>query len=379
MQAKSCDIFCSVVDNYGDIGVCWRLARQLVNEHGLQVRLWVDDLRSFGKLCPELDVELDIQICRGVEIRHWVSVLPAVEPAALVIGAFACDIPKPYVEAMALRQPKSVWLNLEYLSAEDWVEGCHQLPSPHPTLPLSKYFFFPGFTAKTGGLLLEHDLLVRREAFHSDASAQAEYWHSLGVPQRVDAELRVSLFGYENEAMEALLTAWEHGSHLVTCLLPEGRALPQVATFFGASTASAGNEWQRGNLRVFVLPFVEQEQYDLLLWACDVNFVRGEDSCVRAQWAAKPFIWQIYPQHDGVHLEKLEALRRLYTAGLPEKTAQVVQDMWLSWNGGQGVATAWRDFAAQRRVLAKHGMGWAQRLSQNSLALNLLDFLRRTE
>lgn len=379
MQAKSCDIFCSVVDNYGDIGVCWRLARQLANEHGLQVRLWVDDLRSFGKLCPELDVELDIQICRGVEIRHWVSVLPAVEPAALVIGAFACDIPKPYVEAMALRQPKSVWLNLEYLSAEDWVEGCHQLPSPHPTLPLSKYFFFPGFTAKTGGLLLEHDLLVRREAFHSDASAQAEYWHSLGVPQRVDAELRVSLFGYENEAMEALLTAWEHGSHLVTCLLPEGRALPQVATFFGASTASAGDEWQRGNLRVFVLPFVEQEQYDLLLWACDVNFVRGEDSCVRAQWAAKPFIWQIYPQHDGVHLEKLEALRRLYTAGLPEKTAQVVQDMWLSWNGGQGVATAWRDFAAQRRVLAKHGMGWAQRLSQNSLALNLLDFLRRTE
>lgn len=379
MQAKSCDIFCSVVDNYGDIGVCWRLARQLANEHGLQVRLWVDDLRSFGKLCPELDVELDIQICRGVEIRHWVSVLPAVEPAALVIGAFACDIPKPYVEAMALRQPKSVWLNLEYLSAEDWVEGCHQLPSPHPTLPLSKYFFFPGFTAKTGGLLLEHDLLVRREAFQSDASAQAEYWHSLGVPQRVDAELRVSLFGYENEAMEALLTAWEHGSHLVTCLLPEGRALPQVATFFGASTASAGDEWQRGNLRVFVLPFVEQEQYDLLLWACDVNFVRGEDSCVRAQWAAKPFIWQIYPQHDGVHLEKLEALRRLYTAGLPEKTAQVVQDMWLSWNGGQGVATAWRDFAAQRRVLAKHGMGWAQRLSQNSLALNLLDFLRRTE
>lgn len=379
MQAKSCDIFCSVVDNYGDIGVCWRLARQLANEHGLQVRLWVDDLRSFGKLCPELDVELDIQICRGVEIRHWVSVLPAVEPAALVIGAFACDIPKPYVEAMALRQPKSVWLNLEYLSAEDWVEGCHQLPSPHPTLPLSKYFFFPGFTAKTGGLLLEHDLLVRREAFHSDASAQPEYWHSLGVPQRVDAELRVSLFGYENEAMEALLTAWEHGSHLVTCLLPEGRALPQVATFFGASTASAGDEWQRGNLRVFVLPFVEQEQYDLLLWACDVNFVRGEDSCVRAQWAAKPFIWQIYPQHDGVHLEKLEALRRLYTAGLPEKTAQVVQDMWLSWNGGQGVATAWRDFAAQRRVLAKHGMGWAQRLSQNSLALNLLDFLRRTE
>jgi len=390
VSPKSCDIFCSVVDNYGDIGVCWRLARQMANEHGLQVRLWVDDLRSFGKLCPELDVELAEQICRGVEIHHWGSVFAAIEPADLVIGAFACEIPKSHVEAMALRQPKSVWMNLEYLSAEEWVEGCHQLPSPHPTLPLSKYFFFPGFTAKTGGLLLERDLLERRDAFQSDASAKVsptpalprgerEFWQRLGVPQRVEGELRVSLFGYENEAMEALLSAWEQGSHLVTCLLPEGRTLLQVAAFFGASSAKAGDVWQRGNLRVHVLPFVEQEQYDLLLWACDINFVRGEDSCVRAQWAGRPFIWHIYPQHDGVHLEKLEALRRLYSAGLPEETALAVQKMWLSWNGGQGVATAWRDFAAQRMVLAKHGVGWAQQLSKNSLALNLLDFFRRTE
>jgi len=379
MQIKSCDIFCTVVDNYGDIGVCWRLARQLANEHGLLVRLWVDDLHSFGKLCPELDVELVVQTCRGVEIHHWGSVFAAIEPADLVIGAFACEIPKSYVEAMAMRQPKSVWLNLEYLSAEEWVEGCHQLPSPHPTLPLSKYFFFPGFTAKTGGLLLERDLLVRRDVFQSDASVQDEYWHRLGVPLRVEGELRVSLFGYENEAMEALLSEWEYGSQLVTCLLPEGRALPQVAAHFGVTSGKAGEVWQRGNLRVHVLPFVEQEQYDLLLWACDINFVRGEDSCVRAQWAARPFIWHIYPQHDGVHLEKLEALRRLYTAGLPDEAAQAVKNMWLSWNGGLGAATAWRDFIAQREGLARHGAGWAQRLSKNSLALNLLDFFRRTE
>jgi len=397
MQVKSCDIFCTVVDNYGDIGVCWRLARQLANEQGLQVRMWVDDLRSFGKLCPELDVELAEQVCRGVEVLRWdastfdplpqplsrlrerVADRPGEGVADLVIGAFACDVPKPYVEAMALRHPKSVWLNLEYLSAEDWVEGCHQLPSPHPSLPLSKYFFFPGFTEKTGGLLLERDLLERRDEFQSDASALAEYWQSLGVPPRVEGELRVSLFGYENDAMQALLLEWEQGSHPVSCLLPEGRALPQVAAHFGVTSGKAGEVWQRGNLRVHVLPFVEQEQYDLLLWACDINFVRGEDSCVRAQWAGRPFIWHIYPQHDGVHLGKLEALRRLYTAGLPDETVQAVQKMWSSWNGGQGVATAWRDFIAQREGLARHGMGWARRLSKNSLALNLLDFFHRTE
>jgi uncharacterized repeat protein (TIGR03837 family) len=379
MQIKSCDIFCTVVDNYGDIGVCWRLARQLANEHGLQVRLWVDDLRSFGKLCPELDVDLAVQTCRGVEVHHWGAVFAAIEPADIVIGAFACELPKLYVEALALRQPKSVWLNLEYLSAEAWVEGCHQLPSPHPTLPLTKYFFFPGFTAKTGGLLLERDLLGRRDAFQSDVTAQAEYWRSLGVPQRVEGELRVSLFGYENEAMEALLAEWERGSQLVTCLLPEGRALPQVAAFFGHASGKAGDVWQRGNLRVHVLPFVVQERYDLLLWACDINFVRGEDSCVRAQWAGRPFIWHIYPQHDGVHLEKLEALRRLYTAGLPVEAADAVRELWQAWNGGQDVAAAWGRFAAQREVLTRQGRDWAQRLSGNNLALNLLDFSSRVD
>jgi uncharacterized repeat protein (TIGR03837 family) len=414
----TCDIFCTVVDNYGDIGVCWRLARQLANEHGLLVRLWVDDLRSFGKLCPELDVELEGQVCRGVEVRWWhqtqdgsaQQVFPHPQSlsrwereasADLVIEAFACKLPQPYIEAMVARERKPVWINLEYLSAEEWVEGCHMLASPHPTLPLSKYYFFPGFTEKTGGLLLERNLLARRDAFQAEVAQddsltpalsqrerECKFWKDLRVPPRVDGELRVSLFGYENEAMEALLSEWEQGSQPVTCLLPEGRALPQVKAYFeGVGRVSARlvglkpdlQVYSRGNLRVHVLPFVEQEQYDLLLWACDINFVRGEDSCVRAQWAGRPFIWQIYPQHDGVHLEKLEALRRLYTAGLPDEMAHAVQNMWSSWNGGQGVAKAWRDFTAQREALARHGAGWAQRLSKNSLALNLLDFFRRTE
>jgi uncharacterized repeat protein (TIGR03837 family) len=187
----------------------------------------------------------------------------------------------------------------------------------------------------------------------------------------------VSLFGYENEAMEVLLRGWEQDGKLVTCLVPEGRSLPQVAAYFGQPAGKAGDTWQRGNLRVHVLPFVEQERYDELLWACDVNFVRGEDSCVRAQWAGKPFIWQIYPQHDGVHLEKLEALRARYTEGLPPEAAQAVRDLWLAWNGGQDIAGAWQRFALQRETLTRHGAVWAQRLATNNIALNLLDFFRQ--
>lgn len=374
---RSCDIFCTVVDNYGDIGVCWRLARQLAHEYGLAVRLWVDDLHSFGKMLPELDADLPVQTCRGVEIRLWESTMPMVEPADLVIGAFACKLPDSYIAAMAARERKPVWLNLEYLSAEDWVETHHQLPSPHPQLALTKYFFFPGFTEKTGGLLIEGDLLARRDAFQQDEEVQSRYWQSLNVPPRAANELRVSLFSYENEAMHELLRTWEQGAQPVTCLLPEGRALPQVAQYFGQQTGKAGEVWQRGNLRVHVLPFVEQSRYDELLWACDVNFVRGEDSCVRAQWAGKSFIWQIYPQHDAAHLEKLAALQVRYVDGLPEEAASAVRDLWLAWNGGADIAGAWGRFDDQYNLLAEHGLAWANRLSGNNLALNLLAFSRQ--
>ncbi|MFA5371499.1 MAG: elongation factor P maturation arginine rhamnosyltransferase EarP [Sideroxydans sp.] len=386
----TCDIFCTVVDNYGDIGVSWRLARQLANEHGVYVRLWVDDLASFARLCPKADVMLDAQHQHGVEVRRWPAEFPPVEPAALVIEAFACRLPPRYVAAMDDRDKQPVWVNLEYLSAEDWVDGCHKLPSPHPTLHLTKYFFFPGFTEKTGGLLLERDLLVRRDAFQSDEVVQMEFWNNLGVPERVTDELRVSLFSYENEAMAELLHVWEHGAQLITCLVPEGRALPQIKEYFGGDVLcrldfsptglvgpKSGPHYSCGNLHVYVLPFVEQEEYDRLLWACDINFVRGEDSCVRAQWAARPFVWHIYPQHDGVHLAKLEALRAHYAAGLPADAAAAVHAMWMAWNGGTEIGAAWLNLLTQRQVLGQHGKDWAQRLSSNNLALNLLDFSRR--
>jgi len=383
-EISSCDIFCAVVDNYGDIGVCWRLAKQLANEHGLAVRLWVDDLYSFCKLCPEVVTSQPVQQQRGVEIRHWGVTFNEVVPAQLVIEAFACELPERYVLAMAEQTHKPVWLNLEYLSAEGWVAGCHGLPSPHPRLPLVKYFFFPGFGRETGGLLLERDLLARRDAFLSDHSAQQAYWQSLGVPARQTGEIRVTLFSYENPAAQGLLAAWAAGAAPVTCLVPAGRVLPQVASFFGRQQLAAGDVVQQGRLRVHVLPFVEQEHYDHLLWACDCNFVRGEDSCVRAQWAGKPFVWHIYPQHDGVHMQKMHALLDLYCGGLERASASAVRSLWQMWNTGDAstqdfsanISDAWNDFSRCQSTLLQHANVWAQQLSGNNLALNLLDFSR---
>ncbi len=382
---NSCDIFCTVVDNYGDIGVCWRLARQLANEQELTVRLWVDDLASFSKLCPEVIPTQAIQHRRGVEIRHWGILFAEVVPAQLVIEAFACELPERYVLAMSKLIDKPVWLNLEYLSAEEWVAGCHGLPSPHPGLPLIKYFFFPGFTPDTGGLLLERDLLERRDAFLADLSAQDDYLQELGVPARQSGEIRVSLFSYENPAVQNLLAVWASGEQPISCLVPEGRILPQIAEFVGRNTLTAGEVVQHGRLRIHVLPFVEQHEYDKLLWACDINFVRGEDSCVRAQWAGKPFIWQIYPQHDGVHMKKLNALLNLYCMELDTASTQALAALWTEWNSAESdyqsdlivLIQRWNDFLLCQTNLTRHAGNWAKNLSGNNLALNLLDFSRK--
>ncbi len=382
MRNKSCDIFCNVIDNYGDIGVCWRLARQLTHEHGIAVRLWVDDLSSFHRLCSEVDVTKEQQVCQGIEVRHWLSAFPEIEPAHLVIEAFACQLPASYIEAMAAQTRQPVWINLEHLSAEDWVAGCHGLPSPHPSLPLTKYFFFPGFTPDTGGLLLEDDLMARRDAFQLDPLQQQAFWQSVGVEMPSSHTLKISLFCYENSAIEAMLLAWSQSVIPILCLMPEGRALTQVAEFFGLSQVLPGKTYTQGRLQLRVLPFMEQQRYDELLWACDINFVRGEDSFVRAQWAGKPFVWHIYPQQDSAHIEKLRAFLKLYCAGLPPDVAQSMQNFWARWNVENsseqpaflGIAQVWNDFLKHESVLRQHAQSWAQQLSANSLVLNVLNF-----
>jgi len=374
---RTWDIFCSVIDNYGDIGVSWRLARSLAREQGAQVRLWVDDLTAFQRIRPDIRPERAQQSCDGVIICAWRPDMSAGRPADVVVEAFGCTLPEAYVADMATRLPPPVWINLEYLSAESWVAAHHGLPSPHPQLPLTKYFFFPGYTGQTGGLLRERDVLARRAHFvQHELDA---YWQSLGLPAPVAGEWRISLFAYENPALAELLDAWCAGAEPVTLLVPEGRILPQVASWLGKPDLHAGDAARRGALEVRVLPFASQDDYDRLLWACDLNFVRGEDSCVRAQWAARPLVWQAYPQAAAAHHDKLDALLAIYTASLEPAAAQVLTDTWRRWNGVPGapdMAACWAGWQAHRDELSGHAMTWQARLAvQPGLVDTLAEFV----
>ncbi len=371
------DLFCTVIDNYGDIGITWRLARQLAHEHGQHVRLWVDDLASFHALRPEIDPEQPTQFMDGVEVRHWSTPFPDAAAADVVIEALACELPERYVEAMAARDPKPVWINLEYLSAEDWVAGCHALPSPHPRLPLNKWFFFPGYTAGTGGVLCEAGLIGAVRAFQADPAAQDAFWAGLGVPPRITDELRISLFGYENRAVRGLLRQWAHGPAPVRCLVPAGRILEDVMHFFQHADVLHGQILQRGALTVHCLPMLTQDHYDRLLWACDCNLVRGEDSFVRAQWSGRPLVWQAYRQDENAHWPKIRAFLELYCAGLPEPAVHDLRALWTAWNAEDAAGIDWPAYWRHREVLEEHARRWSGRLhALGDLAGKLVHFCK---
>jgi len=318
------DVFCRVIDNYGDIGVTWRLVRQLQTEHDWQIRLWVDDLKSFQRLEPRIVLAAHQHIS-GIEIVDW-SKAADFTPAEVVIATFSCELPEPYLENLrADHAGSTLWINLEYLSAESWVEGCHGLPALRAD-GLSSHFFFPGFTPRTGGLLRESDLIAQKNAWLADHQAQKKFLKNLGLSrsgmhaifpeeeQDAKSETRlISLFCYDNAPVASLIETLKANPISTVLLIPDG-----IHTDYQTG--------QYGQLFIERIPFLPQTEYDKLLWIADLNFVRGEDSIVRGIWAGKPLIWQIYPQTANTHHEKLQAW--LDVATMPEEIGQLIR----SWN-----------------------------------------------
>jgi hypothetical protein len=317
------DIFCRVIDNHGDAGVCWRLAVELATR-GHAVRLWIDDPAPLRWMAP--------QGWPGVHVVHWSGAPPALPPGDVVVEAFGCDPPPAFVAALAAvarsRGVQPPWINLEYLSAEDYVERNHGLASPvshGPSAGLVKHFFYPGFTPRTGGLL------------------------------RVDPRLQVvSLFCYEPPALPQLLRQLAGADRPTELLVTAGRATAATRNAIALLSTEAPGWNGAGQLRLHWLPLLIQREYDHLLWASDFNFVRGEDSLVRALLAGVPFAWQLYPQDDFAHQAKLQAFLRWL------RPPPQLRDFFQAWNDDapaelpQLTPAAWRAEAAeaQSRALA---------------------------
>jgi uncharacterized repeat protein (TIGR03837 family) len=363
------DVFCTVIDNHGDLGVCWRLARQL-RDAGHRIRLWVDDASALTWMAPGalegLESNITIMAWPQAHSQYSNSATPpmAHEPAHVWVEAFGCTIPEGWVAAQfKTRQTQQlappVWVNLEYLSAEAWVPRMHGLPSPvlhGPAQGATKWFYYPGLTPDTGGLLREADLLEQQAAF---ASAQCNTIRpgqtTCGMPPPSTndsaAQLKVTLFCYEPPALPELLAQLGPNIHLQVCA---GRPTQAVQAALSAQPQLANT------LQWTTLPYMPQPQFDKLLWSSHINLVRGEDSLVRALWAGKPLVWHIYPQDDNAHIAKLNAFLDWLEApaslrifhhrynGLPTPQAQAP----LAWPQNSTLA-AWEQCiqAARQRLL----------------------------
>ena len=339
MQSNSFlwDIFCQVVDNHGDLGVCWRLSQHLISL-GQSVRLYIDEPSALSWMAPDPKANPSLQILpwptgkTGAELdcAHWTS------PDA-VVEAFGCEIPPLYIKTLcaqsSTRVPAWTWINLEYLSAEDYPERMHQLASPvmsGPAKGMNKWFFYPGFTAQTGGLLEKHppgELKTKTLQRAADQTSSL-MWHG-------NASLKVFLFSYEPKALKDVLIALSKAQTLTHLKVSQGRAsshtheVLQTPPLLALSTPISPNTYQLNRLFIEFIDYVDQEAFDTLLESSDLNFVRGEDSWVRAIWAQKAFVWQIYPQDDGIHFQKMNAFLNRFEA--PDTLKQA---FW-AWNGFQ--------------------------------------------
>ena len=386
MHIQRWDIFCSVVDNFGDAGVAWRLAQQLAAEHAIVVRLIVDDLRPLACIAAGIDANLDQQRVANVEVATWsgprgTQTVSLVADTVAVVEAFGCGLPDDYLDAMVRRKPALCWINLEYLSAEPWIEGCHALVSRHPRLPLQRYFYFPGFSAGSGGLLRERDLFARRDRFRADAAGVQRFmWQTLGVAPPPHDAVVVSMFCYPQAPLGALLDAWTAGARPMVCLVPDGVAQVALDAWTGGAMLGMRSPLVRGQLTLHRIPFTAQDDYDRLLWASHMNFVRGEDSFVRAQWAAQPLIWQAYPQAENAHAAKVSAFLSRYTRGMAPGPAAALATFINEWNARDPdparLASSWAEVATALPLLDHHAGVWASQLgAMPDLVARLVKFV----
>lgn len=324
------DIFCNVIDNYGDAGVCLHLARTL-SQQGLHVRLWCDQLDTLNQILNQQDQNLE-----HLEIKNW-QPLSNYECPDIIINAFNCRLDPITIQKIQERaqnqnllqsttqtlapsqqqdptqqqntnlcsnlcQKPVVVINLDYLSAEDWIESCHGLTSFADGI--SCYYFFPGFTKKTGGLNVE-------PTFINKCRKNLQYLAEHKAPTTT----QISLFSYHNNELKPLLAPLlEEGADSSTiCKVFKGLSLDNLNHLLNLNLEPE-QSYTQGQLIVKALPMLQQEEYDEILLNSTCNLVRGEDSIIRAMHTGHPFLWQIYKQEENAHIVKLEAfLNRMHS------------------------------------------------------------------
>lgn len=397
-----CDIFCKVIDNYGDAAFCWRLAKELAERHNCKIRLIINDFKILSQLQIKYSHEHNLQ--KNSNLNQLISIIfwknrkyIHFEGANLVIEAFACKLDEDYISELAsfAKTNHIVWINLEYLSAEKWIHSYHLAKSPHPTLPIQKNFFFPGFTKKSGGLLRDHYTHHRQPSSHQE---REKYWQSHGISIQPNT-IFISIFCYEKSPLKQLINCCTfQKNYRFILFLTKIPAVNKLIKIFPKKIKKQSTYKENFTNQVqfslkinaiyklsnsclcAILPFLNQQNYDDLLWHCDFNFIRGEDSFVRAQWAGQPFCWHIYPQKEQIHQQKLDAFLNLMLKNCDPSLITSIRAFWYIWNFSSTIdiksfSTSWLYLMDHLQILDAHTKSWRGTLiNQPDLVTQLMEF-----
>lgn len=356
----TCSIYCRVIDNFGDAGIAWRLARTLVTEKNWQVTLIIDDIDTLSKIVPEIDSTQRIQSVCGLTVERWDEIHESASfctVSDVTIEAFSCFLPQALEAAIARegeKRPISV-IALDYLTAEAYAESSHGLVSPHPRYGYRKHFFFPGFTDKTGGLIREANLEKRHEAFFA-SNARESLLKSIGA----DPDAPFSLFFFTYPTIAVARFAQE--------LAADRRPL-QIIAAPGEASARLRTQLQQLNaphITFIQAPMFAQAEFDRILLASDVVLVRGEDSTVRAQLSGTPLLWTLYPQSEDTHLVKLQAFSQLYCGALSAQAASVWSRLSAGLNGSDLPQGCWKAYRDEIGALRQGAQNWKKYLFSSS-------------
>ena len=285
---KTIDLFCDIIDNYGDIGVVYRLGKELHNKN-YKVRIFVNKLNEVAKIIRGFDSNLSQQIYKGIEFLNFDN-FEITNTAEVIVEAFAVDIPESYLEKLSTNT--KLILNLEYLSAENWIENYHLKNSFSPKPYIEKFFYMPGFTSESGGIILDDSYLKLIELIKENREIYFNNFFKKFDLKYSSSTFYINVFTY-NWDFKNFIRTLEKSNHKFV--------------FFILDYKLDINFDYSNNIKILQMPYMDQSQFDILINLSDFNFVRGEESFIRALLTGKPYLWNIYEQDEMLHIEKLNA------------------------------------------------------------------------
>ena len=316
MKVNSIDIFCEIIDNFGDIGVVYRISKELKKIfQNVRIRIVLNRLDEF-KVINKKAKDLDYQEIDGliyVTEKYLKENIETFETADVFIEAFGCNVYDEYVKKA--KENSKLWINLEYLSGEKWIEDFHLQQSLIDSKVLKKIFYMPGFSEKSGGVIIDSGFLERKNYGEKNREVVLKKYFS---EYDLKNKFVGTIFSYEKNFENLLETLKNYDKETFLILMGEKTQKSFLEILQKKSIESFGKTVKYGKITMLYADFLSQEEYEEVISAVDFNFTRGEDSFVRGILLGKPFMWHIYLQEEKAHMDKIRAFIERFKESIEE-------------------------------------------------------------